>query len=246
MNLARDVYDLVRAAELDPASLEAAINAIPRQAAESMAFNWHWSGPRPRGRRGKEPARRPARRTRRCTDPGAPRRDGRKAGAVRRAADKDRGPDGHRRDDHGGRTTAPSGDGTSGRRRPVRGARNQRTSEDEGPGSRHHTRVCQATLPSAQRRLPDLSREGRQGHALANGCESDESAAPARREAGCYADLSPARRRTDPCSPATGGRPRPVPCLFQADRSPARASAAQRLKPTLGPITGLRLTCGLT
>ncbi len=45
MNLARDIYDLVRAAELDPASLEAAINAIPHQAAESMAFNWHWSGP---------------------------------------------------------------------------------------------------------------------------------------------------------------------------------------------------------
>ena len=45
LNLARDVYDVVRAAELDPASLEAAVNAIPRQAAEAMAFNWHWSGP---------------------------------------------------------------------------------------------------------------------------------------------------------------------------------------------------------
>ena len=176
LNLSRDVYDVVRAAEVDPASLEAAINAIPHQAAESLAFNWHWSGP--------SLATDAARHLR-----GVPREEladvrtlGRRAATAARNALYDElrirtaDPPGRGRDDHGGWTAAPSGDGAGGPERRVRGARNQRTSEDEGAGSRCPARVCRATLPPAQRRLSRLSGDGRQGHALADGGESDEPA----------------------------------------------------------------------
>lgn len=41
MNLARDVYDVLRARERDPLALEAAVNAMPRPVAEDLAWSWH-------------------------------------------------------------------------------------------------------------------------------------------------------------------------------------------------------------
>ena len=45
LNVVRDVYDVVKAAELDPAALEAAVNAVPRATAQRIGLSWHWSGP---------------------------------------------------------------------------------------------------------------------------------------------------------------------------------------------------------
>ena len=43
--LARDVFDIVKASEKEPDALEAAVNAISREAAEAIAQNYHWAGP---------------------------------------------------------------------------------------------------------------------------------------------------------------------------------------------------------
>ncbi len=43
--LVRDAYDILKAAEYDPGSLEAAINSIPATTVESIANTWHWHGP---------------------------------------------------------------------------------------------------------------------------------------------------------------------------------------------------------
>ena len=43
--LARDVFDLIEANEKEPEALEAAVNAISREAAESIAQNHHWAAP---------------------------------------------------------------------------------------------------------------------------------------------------------------------------------------------------------
>ena len=45
MNVVRDVYDVVEAAARDPGALEAAVNAVPRGAAERIGLHWYWSGP---------------------------------------------------------------------------------------------------------------------------------------------------------------------------------------------------------
>ena len=45
LNVVRDVYDVVTAAEHDPAALEAAVNAVPRGTAQRIGLGWHWSGP---------------------------------------------------------------------------------------------------------------------------------------------------------------------------------------------------------
>ena len=44
-HLARDVFDLAKAAEKEPDALEAAINAISRELADSIAQSFHWAGP---------------------------------------------------------------------------------------------------------------------------------------------------------------------------------------------------------
>ena len=44
-HLARDVFDIAKASEKDPEALEAAINAISRPLAESIAQNFHWAAP---------------------------------------------------------------------------------------------------------------------------------------------------------------------------------------------------------
>ena len=44
-HLARDVFDLAKASEKDPEALEAAINAISRPLAESIAQSFHWAAP---------------------------------------------------------------------------------------------------------------------------------------------------------------------------------------------------------
>ena len=41
--LARDVFDIIKASEKEPEALEAAVNAIIREAAESIAQNYHWA-----------------------------------------------------------------------------------------------------------------------------------------------------------------------------------------------------------
>lgn len=43
-NIARDVYDVVKAAEKDPTSLEVAVNAHQREWAEHVALGWYWHG----------------------------------------------------------------------------------------------------------------------------------------------------------------------------------------------------------
>ena len=43
-NLPRDVYDVVKAAEKDPTSLEIAVNAHQRQWTEHVALEWYWRG----------------------------------------------------------------------------------------------------------------------------------------------------------------------------------------------------------
>ena len=43
--LARDVFDIIKASEKEPEALEAAVNAISREAAESIAQNYHWAAP---------------------------------------------------------------------------------------------------------------------------------------------------------------------------------------------------------
>ena len=43
--LARDVFDIIKANEKEPGALEAAVNAISRDAAESIAQNYHWAAP---------------------------------------------------------------------------------------------------------------------------------------------------------------------------------------------------------
>ena len=45
MNLVRDVFDIGKAREHDPESLETAINAIPRRTAENLAWAWHHGNP---------------------------------------------------------------------------------------------------------------------------------------------------------------------------------------------------------
>lgn len=44
-HLARDVFDLAKAAEKEPEALEAAVNAISRELADSIAQSFHWAGP---------------------------------------------------------------------------------------------------------------------------------------------------------------------------------------------------------
>ncbi|MCY4633910.1 MAG: hypothetical protein OXG04_05270 [Acidobacteria bacterium] len=43
--LARDVFDIIKANEKEPEALEAAVNAISREAAVSIAQNYHWAAP---------------------------------------------------------------------------------------------------------------------------------------------------------------------------------------------------------
>ncbi len=45
MNVVRDVYDVVEAAKREPESLEDAVNAIPRAAAERIAWCWYHASP---------------------------------------------------------------------------------------------------------------------------------------------------------------------------------------------------------
>lgn len=44
-HLTRDVYDIAKASDKEPAALEAAINAISRELAERIAQSLHWAGP---------------------------------------------------------------------------------------------------------------------------------------------------------------------------------------------------------
>ncbi|MCY4122781.1 MAG: hypothetical protein OXG72_17880 [Acidobacteria bacterium] len=44
-HLARDVFDIAKASEKDPEALEAAVNAISRPLAESIAQSFHWAAP---------------------------------------------------------------------------------------------------------------------------------------------------------------------------------------------------------
>ena len=44
MNVARDVVDVIKAAEKEPAALEAAVNAIDAGSAERIAMSWYWHG----------------------------------------------------------------------------------------------------------------------------------------------------------------------------------------------------------
>ena len=43
--LARDVFDIIKASEKEPEALEAAVNAMSREAAEAIAQNYYWAGP---------------------------------------------------------------------------------------------------------------------------------------------------------------------------------------------------------
>ena len=43
--LARDAFDIIKAGEKEPDALEAAVNAVTREAAESIAQNYHWAAP---------------------------------------------------------------------------------------------------------------------------------------------------------------------------------------------------------
>ena len=45
MNVVRDVYDVVKAARYEPESLEKALNAIPRETAERIAWSWYHASP---------------------------------------------------------------------------------------------------------------------------------------------------------------------------------------------------------
>lgn len=44
LNVARDVVDVIKAAEKEPAALEAAVNAIDAGSAERIAMSWYWHG----------------------------------------------------------------------------------------------------------------------------------------------------------------------------------------------------------